>query len=241
MGLFSSLFSGPAEDTRAENSAKEQTAAFPDLYDGMTITLLAEDSHPLLTGRLTAFTSSEMTLERLPGWFSFDVFDAGTTVVVRGYNKRMEPFNFTGKIQESSRIVCKLKELEVLPFTEQRYNFRLFTNCPATLYYQADVRREHPEECALVDISTGGACIESEYLHAEDEILQLKVKLEDYKPMDFLGQIIRVTEYTPGKFRYGFLFAQLEEQELTDLTRTLYNIQLGQKRSWSRSESGSWG
>ena len=42
-----------------------------------------------------------------------------------------------------------------------------------------------------------------------------------------MGEIIRVVEYQPGKFRYGFLFAQLKESELTELTRTLYNVQVG--------------
>ena len=41
-----------------------------------------------------------------------------------------------------------------------------FDVAPATMYYRADETLSHPEECVLVDISSGGACIESEYLHA---------------------------------------------------------------------------
>ena len=103
-----------------------------------------------------------------------------------------------------------------------------------------DDNRSNPEECTLVDISTGGACIESEYLHAEDEVLRLKVKLEDYIPMEFVGEIIRVVEFSPGRFRYGFLFAQLRESERTDLTRTLYNLQVGNRKPWMRTEEGYW-
>lgn len=71
-------------------------------------------------------------------------------------------------------------------------------------------------------------------------MLRLKVKLMDYASMSFVGEIIRVTEYQPGKFRYGFLFAQLSERELTELTRTLYNIQVGNRSTWMRSTEGHW-
>lgn len=92
-----------------------------------------------------------------------------------------------------------------------------------------------------MDISSGGACIESEFLHAEDEVLRLWVKLRDYVPMEFMGEIIRVVEYQPGKFRYGFLFAQLKESELTELTRTLYNVQVGNVIPRRRSDdTGHW-
>lgn len=111
---------------------------------------------------------------------------------------------------------------------------------PAALYLPSDEAHTNPEECALIDISTGGACLESEYLHGEDEVLRLKIKLEDYIPMEFTGEIIRVVEVEPGRFRYGFLFAQLQEAEMTELTRTLYNLQVGNKAPWMRGDQGHW-
>ena len=72
-------------------------------------------------------------------------------------------------------------------------------------------------------------------------MLRLWIKLRDYAPMEFMGEIIRVVEYQPGKFRYGFLFAQLKESELTELTRTLYNLQVGNVGPRRRSEdTGHW-
>ena len=123
---------------------------------------------------------------------------------------------------------------------EHSHDFRLQMGVPAAMHYPSDETFSNPEECLLVDISTGGACIESEYIHAEDEVLRLRVKLLDYAPMEFIGEITRVVEYQPGKFRYGFLFAQLNERELTELTRTLYNIQVGNRSTWMRSDAGHW-
>jgi len=243
MSFFSSLFSGRFKtdiENKEEILIDEIPSDFPELYKGMTINVLTVSGDTLLSGRLTSFSSSELTVERLPGCISFDVVPIGTSVTAIGYSKKMIPFCIKASIKESSRIMCQLTNLTVQTFSEQRLSFRLPLHAPATLYYQSDEFFKNPEECMLVDISTGGACIESEYLHAEDEVLRLKIKIDEYKPMDFMGQIIRVLEYAPGKFRYGFLFAQLKEDEITELTRTLYNIQIGNKKEWSRGESGAW-
>ncbi len=93
----------------------------------------------------------------------------------------------------------------------------------------------------LIDISTGGACVESEYVHPEDEVVFLRFKLDDYPTMTFKGQIIRGSEHKDDRFRYGVLFAQLTRDELTNLTRTLYNIQTGNRQIWDRNEIGTWG
>jgi len=110
----------------------------------------------------------------------------------------------------------------------------------ATIYYLNDERFERPEECKLVDISTGGCCFTSEYLHGEGEVLRIKVKLEDYVAMDFIGEVIRVVECGPNEFRCGVLFAQLKKEEINSLTKVLFNMQLGNRREHSRTEDGHW-
>lgn len=241
MGFFASLFG--RSNSGSEDYENETPGTFPDLYNGMTLDLETNEGHHILTGRLSGYTEGDtaLTLERLPGALSFDTREMGTTVVVRGVSETMTQFYLRGTVQESTRLVCRLKDLKVRPISEHRQNFRLHVNGPAALYYPTDETRSNPEECMLVDISSGGACIESEFLHAEDEVLRLWVKLKDYVPMEFMGEIIRVVEYQPGKFRYGFLFAQLKESELTDLTRTLYNIQVGNVIPRRRSDdTGHW-
>ena len=239
MGFFSSVFGRSANQMPAP---AEPLMPLPDLYNGMTLDMETPEGKRLLSGRLAGYQpgQTQLTLERLPGTFSLEIQDVGSTVVVRGISSAMSQFFLRGTIQESTRTYCRLKDMRVKVITEHRNNFRLQVGIPATMYYPSDLAMENPEQCVLVDISSGGACIESEFLHAEDEVLRLKVKLMDYAPMDFLGEIIRVLEYEPGKFRYGFLFAQLREKELTELTRTLYNLQAGNRSVWVRSPEGHW-
>lgn len=243
MGFFSNLL-GRSDDYvyEPEESRGETLGGFPGLHNGMTLDVETSDGSTLLNGQLTGYSEGDasLTLERLPGGLSFKTREPGTSVLIRGFDEKMAQFILRGTIQESTRLVCRVKDLKVKPIAEHRHDFRLQTSASAALYYPSDDARSNPEDCTLVDISVGGACLQSEYLHAEDEVLRLRVKLADYAPMEFLGEIIRVVEYEPGKFRYGFLFAQLKETELTELTRTLYNIQVGNRQTWVRTESGHW-
>lgn len=240
MGFLSSLL-GRSDDYEEYEAEEDSAGELPKMHTGMTLDVETADGSPIFTARLTESGSSTLTLERLLGGLSLKVLEMGTSVVVEGLDEQMMPFYLKGTVQESSRVVCRLKDVKIKPIPEHRRDFRLRMSVPVTMYYPKDTSFSHPEECILVDISTGGACIESEYLHGVDEVLRLKVKLEDYAPMEFLGEVIRVTEFQPGKFRYGFLFAQLRERELTDLTRTLYNLQAGNRTVWMRSsDQGHW-
>ena len=241
MGFFSNLL-GRSEDEYDYETEEEITGPAPELRNGMKLGMETTDGVEILCGRISGYSAGDttVTLERLPGGLSFKIQEMGVTVLLRGYDEKMNQFVLKGTIQESTRLICRIKDVKMRPIPEQRQTFRLRLNSSADLYLPSDTAHSNPEECTLVDISTGGACIESEYLHAQDEVLRLKVKLMDYAAMDFVGEIIRVAEYEPGKFRYGFLFAQLAERDLTELTRTLYNIQVGNRTTWMRTDSGHW-
>ena len=141
---------------------------------------------------------------------------------------------------ESTRTSFKLKSLRIESHAENRDTFRLPFTAPVSLYRKEDTHLKNPEECQLINISTGGCCVQSEYIHMEDEVLRIRVKLEEYAPLNFLGQIVRCVEHTPGQFWYGILFAQLTEQEITALNKTLYNLQMGIKETRIRSDEGHW-
>ena len=239
MGFFSNLL-GRSDDYEYET--EDDNGGLPELYNGMTLEVHSPEGAELFSGRIAGYAGGDtvVTLERLPGALSFRVQELGATVLMRGFDDMMQPFILRGNVQESTRLLCRIRDVKLKPVQESRENFRLMARLPAELYYMSDDKRTNPEDCTLVDISAGGACLESEYLHAEDEVLRLKVKLEDYVPMEFVGEIIRVLEYRPRRFRYGFLFAQLKESERAELTRTLYNIQVGNRKPWQRTEDGYW-
>lgn len=253
MSIFSSLFSSKESSPEPEEKKsgtggyteeRQQPESAPtgELCHGMRLDVIVKEGEaPLLTGRITSLTDSALTLERLPGALSFKTCSIGADVRLNGYDRKLIPVTLSATVEESSRTVFKVKNVRVETYAENRDTFRLPISAPVSLYRQDDEHLRRPEECQLVDISTGGACIQSEYIHAEDEVLRIRVKLDDYAPLNFLGQIVRCVEYAPGQYRYGFLFAQLTEMEIAALNKTLFNLQMGIKETHMRTESGDWG
>nr|WP_326127628.1 PilZ domain-containing protein [uncultured Oscillibacter sp.] len=248
MSIFSSLFSRDTEDdyeleagqSPEKASGPSNSALTGELYEGMRIDVTDPEGMPLVIGRITALTSTTLTLERLPGGLGFKICSLESAVCASGYDRKMVPVSLRATVQESSRTVLKLKNIQVETHVEHRAAFRLPLSVPVSLYRWDDEHYKTPEECMLVDISTGGACVQSEYIHAEDEVLRIRLKLDDYTPLNFVGQIVRCVEHMPGQFRYGFLFAQLTEEEITSLNKILFNMQTGVKRTHMRTEIGHW-
>lgn len=242
MSFFKNLFSQNKEVPASVPAAKKSDVSeeLPELSEGMSLDVVTESGKLMLTGRVSAINGTSLTLERLPGWLSFETCNVGDKVSVRGFTRQMIAFNLTGTVQESTRIVFRLRDLKVQHVINQRMSFRLPVNTEAAMFREDDEHLSRPEDCVLVDVSTGGACVETDYIHSEEEIIRLRFKLEDYPVMVFLGQIVRGAEYTSGRYRYGVLFAQPKPEELTILTRTLYNIQTGNRKEWSRGMEGTW-
>lgn len=242
MGIFSFFFNDEDDDDDDELPDEEEIAAghsaktplASQLYVGMHLEVFKEGK-PLHTGQITSLDEGKVTLSRLPGALSFKICPLDADITLRGYDKRLVPINLAGSVEESNRVTFKVKNLRVQTHSEVRNNFRLPYSAPASLYRQDDEHFRNPEDCQLVDISTGGCGIESEYVHLEDDVLRIRIKLESYAPLTFLGQIVRCVDCDNGKFRYGILFAQLTEQETDTLNKTLYNLQMGIRDTHIRS------
>lgn len=250
MGLFS-FFSKETDEDEDEDEleveetprpapVRSETAATGQLFEGMRLDVMTKEGMPILTGRITQLTEETMSMGRLPGDLSFKVVPINSSVALNGYDKKLIPISLSAVVTESTRTTLSLKELKVERHSENRDTFRLPYTAPVSLYRREDEHFKNPEECQLVNISTGGCCVESEYIHIEEEVLRIRVKLDEYAPLDFLGQIVRCVEHSPGKFWYGILFAQLTEQEIASLSKTLYNLQMGIKKTHMRTEEGHW-
>lgn len=247
MSIFSSLFSRDDDDDQEldqelTSEAERQLGSAPtgELYEGMRLDVMSRNGDSLLSGRVVTRASDSLTLGRLPGELSFQICPLGTEISLSGYDKKLLPICLSATVQESTRTTFVVKNLKVESHTENRDTFRLPYNAPISLYRKDDTNFKNPEHCQLINISTGGCCFQSEYIHTEDEVVRIRLKLEDYAPLTFLGQIIRGVEHTPGVFWYGVLFAQLTEQEITSLNKTLYNLQMGIKGTHMRGDNGHW-
>ncbi len=243
MSFLSSLFSRNKDNSEQvqgyeEEAPEEAAAEVPFLPKGTIVDISLDNGQFLLTGRVTSYEGQNLTVERKTGQLAFAICPVNSLIKIRGIGTNMMPFELRGRVEESTRVICKIRDAVPIVHEEHRGGFRLYLDTEVSLYAADDERLENPEKCRLVNISIGGACVESEFLHGEDEVLRLKVQIAEYAPMNFLGQVVRVNEATSGRFRYGILFAQMDEQETAALTKTLFNIQTGNHETRSRNRDG---
>ena len=248
MGIFSFFSRNDEEDEDLlEEEEEEQEEVQPrlpenatigELFEGMRLDAASREGEILLTGRIVERTADTLTLGRLPGELSFKILTLNSTVNLNGYDKKLIPISLSATVEESTRTALKVKNLKVESHNESRDNFRLPYSTPITIYRRDDEQLRNPEQCQLVNISTGGCCIQSEYVHMEDEVIRIHIKLEDYAPLKFLGQVVRCSNQVRGVFNYGILFAQLTEPEIASLNKTLYNLQMGIKDIHVRNAEG---
>lgn len=246
MGLFSffSRDDDENEDLLEEEEQEDVQPRQPDsvtageLSEGMRLDVATKEGDVLITARIVSRTADTLTMGRLPGELTLKVLTLNSSVRLNGYDKKLVPITLSATVEESTRITLKLKDLKVESHDENRDNFRLPYSTPITIYRRDDEQLRNPEQCQLVNISTGGCCIQSEYVHMEDEVIRIHMKLDDYAPMEFLGLVVRCSNQVQGLFNYGVLFAQMTEQEITALNKTLYNLQMGIKDVHMRSTDG---
>lgn len=116
--------------------------------------------------------------------------------------------------------------------SDKRKSFRIPVDLPVIIYRRKDKGYRNPEKGILVDIGVGGACVDSGYRYAENEILSLRIKLGNYRGISLLGQVIRITEMESGQYRYGILFAQVWDSEhiyLSNILNRMKNHLTGKK------------
>ena len=140
MGFLSNLFDFVKDNSDEEDEDLEEledeededdSSVLGHLFTGMPLDVITSDNQLALSGKLTGRKDDTLTLERLPGWLAFELIPVGEPVSVRGYNSRMEQFNLTATVQESSRVVCKLTNVQVSPIENQRLSFRIPMNTTA--------------------------------------------------------------------------------------------------------------
>lgn len=194
------------------------------LHVGMSVDVFTQDSTLALSGDIITITDNDIVLERTPGCLSFVVLELNEKVSIRGYDSDMRPFCYVGAVRNSSRTRCEIRDLDGHYVKERRQSFRIKVDHPSAL--SLSDKNEDAEQCMLLNISTGGACVRSEFLHREDDVIYLQSSFGDTEVYT-RAQIIRVMETPdmPGVYDYGILFPSLDDNGLSEFTGILYKVQ----------------
>lgn len=244
MGIFSFLsqkenqeLENPDDMPSALRPEEKPTETLSGLHKETPVEILGENGRVVIRGIITKRDGREITIGRRPGGLSFKRYELGSSVVIQSHDSNMAQLYFRAIVAESSRILIRLKDLVQEILDDQRDAFRLTVDAPITIFCYEDEHMQLPEECTLVDISTGGCCISSEHPYVEGDVLRLRIKLDRYAPINLVGEIIRVTKHGYRDYSYGILFAKLKKNEQDTLTRTLFNLQAGIRAEHNQADS----
>lgn len=126
--------------------------------------------------------------------------------------------------------IWHVDELKIAEIVNDRAFFRLSTDIKATLTtFSGHGASEQP--CRLLNISIGGVCIGSEYVHHIDDRFLLNVKLlEDRAPSAMYCQILRITEKEQSKYEYGCKFLELTEADQDQIAQNIFTFQCKKRK-----------
>lgn len=191
----------------------------PTIADDMPIEVRSAGGASLLAGKLVSFSLGLITIERIPGTFALKVLEAGVTVIVSGYEKDMDTVLFTGEVRNSTVFQCQVGNLRLIETAYRRTTPRLpMFDKEAKLFIMDKDWLTEPLECQLVNISTTGACVISQYCYSPELTLRLRVELaKNCGPISLQSKIERANMRVDGSFEYGLLFASLSQRQYHEL------------------------
>lgn len=184
-----------------------------------------------LSCKLKSRKSNNIIVERRNQALDFPICEIGETVRVRGFDG-VEPFYFTGTVSLSTPEQCGVNGLLLNDEHQKRRDFRYEYRTDILVYETADTTMKGIKKCTLVNISSSGACFESDTTFFQNIPLNMIVGyLGEVDATTLTGEIVR-KENSGGRFRYGFQFVKNDNKLLDQLIQTLHDIEMDRKRNF---------
>lgn len=229
MGIFH-LFGRKAKEAPAPQAGEAQEEL--EIYSGMRVEVTTMEGRLLFVAKLLGLHDDKAELHQ---YSESDKFQEGESIHVRirGYSDHdRKAVYMEGRISPMPHHIWQVEELTVARIDNDRAFFRLDTNLDATVTTFSGLNiGEKP--CKLLNISVGGACIGSEYVHHKGDKFLLKVKLLEDRPASAMFcQVLRVIERGESNYEYGCQFLELTEEDEGKITQ---NIFAAQRKNRARS------
>ena len=179
---------------------------------GMPVEVMKDFDTILFFGKLIADAADKLTIGQIPEEKVFPICQIGSTVLIRGYDTKINPVLLLGRVESSSWRQCVMRDLERIPFESERKCVRYPMTPPASVCLLDGTELGRPQPCQMLNISMSGACIVSEYTYQAEQSLCLQVKLSnDQKHIGLYPcRRVRATPRSGGWYEYGLLFTEMD-------------------------------
>ena len=234
MGLFS--FLKPKGSNSPETAPVSESKPFeskgvntiPTLNPDMPITVFHPDNlfDAMMSGRLGETSPGKLCIECTLRGRSFQVLDEGMAVVVHGYDKDTSPMVIDATVVHSNSVELVVGDCSVKSLKDNRRVPRLPIDMPGSVYLPNDKNRSKPIDCRVVDISTSGACIISEFAFCVGDMVRLHAELiKGSGAVTYPCEVMRITPLPDGiHSAVGLLFHKFDGWKVKELQLDLEAI-----------------
>lgn len=152
-------------------------------------------------------------------------------VRIRGYNDHeKKAVHMEGDITPGEKHIWKVESFMVERIGNDRAFFRLETDLDAVLTTFGGFSAGE-QNCKMLNISVGGACILSENQYREGDKFLLNVRLLEDRPISVMFcEVLRIIEREDSKYEYGCRFLELNEEDQDKITQNIFAAQLEERR-----------
>lgn len=205
-----------------------------EIYSGMRVEVTDPAGQMLFVAKLMSLHGTEAELHQYSrGEVQAPEEGEGKPVRIRGYHDReRKAVSMEGVITPLPEDKWKVTSLKVCNRGNDRAFYRLETDLAASAtMFSGLAMGEKP--CRLLNISIGGARIQSEQKYYEGDKFMLKVRLLEDRPESIMfSQVVRAIEKDDGGYEYGCRFLELTEADQEQISKNIFVAQR-QKRSGS--------
>lgn len=152
-------------------------------------------------------------------------------VLLRGYEERVrQAVHMEADITHDHARIWTYRNLRIVSKENDRAFFRQDIGTDGEVLPMAHLGNA-PFPCKLVNISAGGACVQTDYVFEPGEKLLLKSRLlpdSELKPV--VCTVCRVTERKNGMFDYGCQFTELDAAAEDEISKAILQLQMKRMR-----------
>lgn len=225
MGLFGSFRKSPKQREEEESQRRAQAEDL-ELYSGMRVEVTSDDGRMFQVARLTGLRGDRAQLKPATEGGLLTTLEEPVLVTLRGYSsKEKKAVILKCTVRSSGKNVWQAEHLVLVKRSNDRVFFRMGTSLVGKLapLGQPNIPAEN---CRLLNISVGGACISTGIRHNIGDKFLLWSKLTpDSEPIQAACQIVRINERRYGSFEYGCRFLNLSEAEEERILQIIFDMQ----------------
>lgn len=225
MGLFG-LFGKSPKQREEEESQRRAREEDLELYSGMRVEVTSDDGRMFLVAVLTGLRGDRAQLKPAIEGSLLTTLEEPILVTLRGYSsKEKKAVILKCTVRSGGKNLWQAEHLSLIKRSNDRAFFRMGTSLTGKMAPVGQM--DGPaEECRLLNISVGGACVSTGVRHNIGDKYLLWARLtRDSEPIQVVCQIVRINERRHGSFEYGCRFLDLSETEEERILQIIFAMQ----------------